>query len=55
MPADSPLWDLDNIIISPHIGGWGYPGTERDLVKLARENIGRFTSGEPLINVLDVA
>ena len=53
--ADSPLWDLENVIISPHIGGWGFTGTMRDLVKLARDNIGRFIAGEPLNNILNIS
>ena len=52
LPADSPLWDLPNVIITPHIS----PGRDRvggALVDFWCENIRRFTEGEPLRGVVD--
>ncbi|HXF52098.1 MAG TPA: D-2-hydroxyacid dehydrogenase [Dehalococcoidia bacterium] len=52
LPADSPLWDLENVILTPHISG----GTEiynRRAVGIFTDNIRRFLAGEPLRNVVD--
>jgi phosphoglycerate dehydrogenase-like enzyme len=49
LPADSPLWQMDNVIISPHIAGL----TSRyyDVVlDLFSTNLRRFIAGEPLLN-----
>lgn len=50
---DSPLWDLDNVIITPHVGGDG-PGNEGRGAKLVIENIRRFRKGEELVNVVNL-
>jgi phosphoglycerate dehydrogenase-like enzyme len=52
LPADSPLWTLDNVLISPHCGGTGKDGSERFL-ELFAENLRRYRAGEPLIGVVD--
>ncbi len=52
LPDDSPLWELDNVIMTPHVGGWG-PGNEMRGARLVAENIRRFRQGEKLINVVD--
>lgn len=52
MPADHPLWDFPQMIITPHVGGVGPFGWERRYDVL-RENAQRFAAGEPLINVVD--
>lgn len=50
LPADSPLWSLDNVILSPHVAGAGSAaGTER-VIALARENLERFRRGAALLN-----
>jgi phosphoglycerate dehydrogenase-like enzyme len=52
LPEDSPLWDLENVIVSPHISG----GTEiynRRAVQIFADNLRRFLAGEPLQNVVD--
>ncbi len=48
----SPLWKLDNVIITPHNAGQS-DGSKRRGQMLVRENIRRFVSGEPLLNVVD--
>ncbi len=55
LPADSPLWDVENIIISPHIGGGGTaPGTQdTDLDDLLVENLRLYVAGEPLKRLVD--
>lgn len=50
LPVDNNLWDLDNVIITPHISG---PSLPEDIVKLFLENLRRFDRGEQLINLVD--
>ncbi|YCK80157.1 D-2-hydroxyacid dehydrogenase [Arthrobacter sp. D3-18] len=52
LPAEHPLWSMDNVILTPHMSG----DTEDyldDLGKLFVENLWRFSRGEPLQNVVD--
>ena len=49
LPADDPLWDLPNVIISPHNSGASNGSTQR-VVEIFLDNLGRFVSGEPLRN-----
>jgi phosphoglycerate dehydrogenase-like enzyme len=51
LPANHPLWKLDNVILTPHVAGASPRIAERHLGVLL-ENIGRFTRGEPLRNVV---
>jgi phosphoglycerate dehydrogenase-like enzyme len=47
LPADSPLYDLDNVFLTPHIAG--SQGTEtRRMLELALDEIERFVRGDPL-------
>jgi phosphoglycerate dehydrogenase-like enzyme len=52
LPADSSLWDVPNLIISPHMSG-DHTGWQRDIVDLFTRNLVRFQRGEPLLNVVD--
>lgn len=53
LPRESPLWEMENVIVSPHSTD-NVPGlTDRLLVDLFRENLGRYLAGEPMINELD--
>ena len=52
LSADSPLWDAPNLIISPHTAGDSSEKEQR-CVQILRENLVRYTAGEPLINVVD--
>jgi phosphoglycerate dehydrogenase-like enzyme len=52
LPVDSPLWEMPNVIITPHIA----PGRDqlgRELSVFWCENIRRFVEGEPLLGVVD--
>ncbi|MBI5289890.1 MAG: D-2-hydroxyacid dehydrogenase, partial [Chloroflexi bacterium] len=54
LPADSPLWDMENVIVSPHISG----GTEIynvRAVEIFAENLRRYLDGQPLRNIVDPA
>lgn len=51
LPADSPLWDAPNLLISPHVGGMSsamWPRAHR----LVRDQLHRYASGEPLWNIM---
>ena len=53
LPADHPLWQMDNVIITAHVAGRG--GNLYRHRILARENLRRFVAGEALLNVVDPA
>ncbi len=52
LPANSPLWDVPNLLISPHMAG-DHTGWQRDIAGLFLRNLERFLRGEPLLNVVD--
>jgi phosphoglycerate dehydrogenase-like enzyme len=52
LPADSPLWDQPNVIVSPHMSG-DFGGWQETVVELFLDNLRRFASGRPLRNVVD--
>jgi phosphoglycerate dehydrogenase-like enzyme len=52
MPADHPLWDVPNLILTPHTAG-ASARKERRVVEIFCENLVRFQNGEPLQNVVD--
>jgi phosphoglycerate dehydrogenase-like enzyme len=52
LPAASPLWSLDNAILTPHVSNSSPRVRERSLA-LVTENVRRFKAGEPLLNVVD--
>ena len=52
LPPDSPLWDFENVIVSPHMSG-DYDGHHATVVQVFLDNLSRFKSGEPLLNQVD--
>ncbi len=52
LPADSPLWDVPNLILTPHVAGASGP-KERRCVEIFRENLTRYAAGDELVNVVD--
>ena len=52
LPKESPLWDLDNVLISPHSADHTATWLQ-DAMELFLENFERFTAGQPLKNVVD--
>ena len=50
--ASSPLWSLPNVLVSPHMSG-DTIGWKAALAELFVTNFRRWTSGEPLHNVVD--
>ncbi|KAF2217775.1 hypothetical protein CERZMDRAFT_30813 [Cercospora zeae-maydis SCOH1-5] len=51
LPADSELWGLKNVIITPHVSGNGVAYTERTF-KVLEQNLEHREHGEKLINVV---
>ena len=54
LPASHPLWDFPNVILTPHMAGYSPVIAKRHLATLV-DNVGRFTRGETLVNVVDKA
>ncbi|NLY54540.1 MAG: D-2-hydroxyacid dehydrogenase [Firmicutes bacterium] len=52
LPADSPLWDMPQVIITPHVAGH-MPDYDENVVAILLENLRRYQAGEPLINIVD--
>jgi len=52
LPPDSPLWDLDNLLITPHTAGLTEKIWERQYA-LYTENLRRFFAGQPLLGLVD--
>jgi len=51
LPADHPLWQIDNVIITPHVASRG--GERERHFTLLKENLRRYAAGERLLNVVD--
>lgn len=52
LPESSPLWAMENVIISPHMAG-DVVGWRTELVALFEDNLTRYLDGRPLRNVVD--
>ena len=49
MARSNPLWDMPNVIISPHVAGQGSSGYPQQR-KLFGDNLARFRAGKPMLN-----
>jgi glyoxylate/hydroxypyruvate reductase A len=52
LAADSPLWDMPNVLITPHSMSTGIDENER-LTTLFCDNLRRYLADQPLRNVID--
>jgi len=50
LPKDHELWNLDNVVITPHISG---PDIPEEIAKLFLENLKRFEEGKKLVGAVD--
>jgi phosphoglycerate dehydrogenase-like enzyme len=50
LPAEHALWELDNVVITPHISG---PSLPRETTPIFNENLRRYLAGRPLRHVVD--
>jgi len=52
LPKENKLWELENVIITPHIGG-AMPDYYRKVGVVFKENLERFLGGKRLKNLVD--
>jgi len=52
-PGDDPVWTAPNLIVSPHLAGFGGGAGLARLLELLAENILRFRDGRALLNQVD--
>ena len=52
LSPDSPLWDLPNVFITPHMAGFRADHWDA-VTALFADNLRRFESGQPLLNVVN--
>ncbi len=53
LPPESPLWQLDNVIITPHVAAAGADSVRRGAT-IAVENLRRYVAGEALLNPVNM-
>ena len=53
LPKSSPLWDMPNVIITPHVAAASVDTFRRGQI-IAVENLRRFATGTPLLNEVDL-
>jgi len=51
-PLDSPLYDMENVILTLHTSG-NSPAYDDRMVDVFCQNLARFTQGEKLMNIVD--
>lgn len=54
LPADNPLWQFENVIVSPHVSGFT-PHYDERASDLFAENLRRYINGAPLLNQVERA
>ncbi len=54
LPAESPLWQMDNVVITPHVSD-SVADWQRRLAAFFCDNLDRWRAGQPLENVIDPA
>lgn len=52
LPADSPLWTMENVMLTPHVGGFT-PYYDERATDLFAENLRRYLAGQPLLNLVN--
>ncbi len=54
LPADSPLWQEEKLVITPHVAGNFHLGSIYEgVMAIALENLANYLSGKPLRNIVD--
>lgn len=49
LPADSPLWDIPNVIVSPHNAS-ASDGNDKRAARVFTDNLQLFAAGKPMVN-----
>ena len=52
LPADSPLWEMPNVMVTPHVSGT-HDHVSEYTTDLFLENLARYIDGRPLLNLAD--
>ena len=52
LPDGSPLWDMPNVLISPHVSG-DSPQTWERRYRIFKDNLARYLKGDPLLHICD--
>ena len=55
LPEDSPLWDMENVLITPHIAGPSFdssPDVQTAIWDICMENLDNFLTGKPVTHVV---
>jgi phosphoglycerate dehydrogenase-like enzyme len=52
LPQDNPLWEMSNVIVTPHMAGGATDYIQR-MLAIFCDNLDRFRAGQPLRNVID--
>jgi D-2-hydroxyacid dehydrogenase (NADP+) len=52
LPETNPLWTMPNVILTPHLSGFS-PNYEQRAADIFCENLRRYITGHPLLNVVD--
>lgn len=52
LPTDSPFWDMENVIVTPHVAGF-FEGWEPVVADMFCDNLDRWCRGMPLDNSVD--
>ena len=52
LPESSPLWDMPNVLVTPHVSGLGPLYWDRAMA-MFEDNLRRFLEGRPLVNIVD--
>jgi phosphoglycerate dehydrogenase-like enzyme len=54
LPPESPLWEMENVVITPHCGVDDLSGYLPRALNIFLDNVERYLSGAPLENVVDL-
>ena len=54
LPDGSPLWELDNVLLSPHTAAYS-PHENARIVELFAENLRRYLRGDELLSRVDTS
>jgi phosphoglycerate dehydrogenase-like enzyme len=52
LPSSSPLWQMENVILTPHVSGFT-PAYDERATDIFVANLHRYLAGEPLLNKVD--
>ena len=57
LPPSSPLWGMENVLLTPHVSGRGFGhdrGTEHLIWEIVMDNLARYLEGKNLRHIVDI-